>query len=179
VSIAVAVAAAVLSLAAGEPAPRDVVAHYLDALARLDAQRMAAFRVWTGPELARQRAFRGFEREMRTRWSSRIVGADPDGTVRAFEQEANAFYDLLGVGTAAQITAYRVERGRIVNGTIEWRKNAAGDQRAATRRFVAWLNAQPGAADPVLVGEDGLVFDGQSARRMKPWLEAWVKAGRP
>ena len=156
----------------------NVTRKYLQALAALDDSAMAALSDWTPAERDRARAFRAFERATHTKWTWRIVGVE-GVSVYVFETEDNDYYELLGVGTSAQIAVYAVADGRIKASETRFHINASGNPAEVATRFRQWLQAQPGGDDPAVVQDGRLRFDEASARHMVPWLERWKKKGRP
>jgi hypothetical protein len=104
--------------------------------------------------------------------SGRIIAVDADA-VCVLETEDNDHYDLLGAGSATQIVVYHVGNGRIRSSDTLFHINATGKQDELSTRFREWLVKQPGGADPTIVRDNRLIFDGASAVHMLPWLERW------
>lgn len=170
-----------LSRLARAPALDDPVAiteRYLEALVRFDHATMAQLREWPAEEQARLKAMRSFERATSSKWTWQII-AVRGAVVHVLETEDNTYYQLLGVGRATQIVAYRIGRGRIVSAESEFHVNASGDQSTESRRFTSWMLAQPNGPDPEVVGDGGLRFAATSAPKLLKWLAQWKAIGRP
>ena len=168
--------------------PREVVASYLDGLKALDQDRMDALcapgMVSVGPDGSERtvdresrRRMREFEREMHTSWTYRIEAVEGERvTVELFEH--NDFYELLGVGRRAQEEVYVLHDGLIRRAETRSVRQEHGDYATEYARFKTWLMDTPAATDARIVRDGGLIFDAESAKRLRPWLERW-KRGRP
>ena len=166
--------------------PRGVVSGYLDALRNLDQKRMAAYcapdLVWVGADGSERkpaddraaRDMRGFEREMRTVWTYRVLAVE-GGRVSAELSERSDFYELLGVGRRTQQEVYVVREGLIRRMETRDVLHARGDYKTAYARFQQWLLNTPAASDSCVLRDGALVFDAKSARRLRPWLEKWSR----
>jgi hypothetical protein len=168
-------------------APRDVVTRYLKALQKLDQNEMdhlladtVTLRNMDGDEWTLDRMYsrdiRAFERAMKTRWSFRVRTAHGERVTVALT-EANEFYDLLGVGTRTQVEHYFVRGGRIDRMETIDLSHESGDYSKVYESFKRWLSHTPAASDQRLTRDEGktLIFNGESAGAMRPWLQRWAK----
>lgn len=166
--------------------PQRVTMSYLKALAELDQDAMNGFladRVTMGyadgeervldPQAAKN--MRAFERGMKTRWSYRLKSVAGE-RVMVELTEGNEFYDLLGVGKRTQLETYFVRRGRIYRMQTTHVSHASGDFSTAYATFKTWLSQTPAATDARLTQDHAatMIFDGESATAMRPWLQRWV-----
>jgi len=168
--------------------PREVLLAYLGALEALDQEGMNRFladevttRSPDGRERTMDREYlrrmREFERAVETSWTHRILKVSGDRvTVELVEK--NDFYDLLGVGDRSSVREYRVRRGRIDRmEVLQERHEDGGDYAATYERFKRWLSATPAGSDPRLMRDGRVLFNGESAPLMRPWLERWAAEG--
>lgn len=166
------------------PSPREVVTSYLKALKSMDHDGMERHRAEKviqknreGEEEILDREFsrkmRDFEREMKTVWSYKIMDVTGEGvTVRLVE--SNDFYDSLGVGKRTQTVVYYVRDGKIYRDEDGgYQRDEHGDYRTRFMSFRAWLIKTPAAQDPQIMEGQSLVWDGQSAKALRPWLKRW------
>jgi hypothetical protein len=160
-----------------------VVCPYLEALARLDHDAMAA--LWApdllivdrhgdahAPQPAFARDMRAYERAARTLWGYAIDSVRGDSAFTTLT-ESNEFYDLLGVGPRTQREIYVASGGRIrlMRGmTLE---HPGGNFDSAYTAFKRWVIDTAAVRDTVLVGDGGLRFTAKSAEPMRRWLKAW------
>ena len=163
--------------------PLRTVCAYLDALQRLDHQGIVSLyapdAIWVHTDGTREtvepengRDMRDFEREMRTRWRYAVDSVRGDSAFTTLE-EANDFYDLLGVGTRTQREIYVAKRGRIGEMRTLGYSHPGGDFGATYTAFKRWVLDTMRVRDPELVGGDVLRFTGKSAPSMRKWLERW------
>jgi hypothetical protein len=164
-----------------------VVCPYLEALARLDHDAMAAF--WA-PDLALidrdgdarpvQPAFardmRAYERAAGTRWGYTIDSVRGDSAFATLT-ESNAFYDLLGVGPRTQREIFVAGAGRIRIMRGLTMVHPGGDFDSVYTAFKRWVIDTAKVRDPVLVGDGVLRFTAASAEPMRRWLKAWRARG--
>lgn len=160
-----------------------VVCPYLEALARLDHDAMAA--LWS-PDVVRvdgagnarpmdpdfARDMRAYERAARTIWGFTIDSVHGDSAFATLT-ESNEFYDLLGVGPRTVREIYVVSGGRLR--AMHWLRmeHPGGNFDSTYTAFKRWVIDTAAVRDPVLVGEGVLRFTAQSAEPMRRWLKAW------
>lgn len=180
--------------AACAPAPassdsaREVMLSYLAALEALDQERMnrlLADEVITRSPDGRERPMdrerlrkmRDFERSFGTSWTHRILEVSGEW-VKVELLEKNDFYDLLGVGDRTSVREYRIRGGRIDRmEVLRERHEEDSDFAAVYERFKRWLSATPAGSDPRLMRDGRVLFDGESAPLLRPWLELWAAEG--
>jgi hypothetical protein len=164
-----------------------VVCPYLEALAHLDHDAMAA--LWA-PDVviidadgdvrpvqpAFARDMRAYERAAGTRWGYTIDSVHGDSAFATLT-ESNEFYALLGVGPRTQREIFVASKGRIriMHGlTME---HPGGDFDSIYTAFKRWVIDTVGVRDSVLVGDGVLRFTAESAEPMRRWLKAWRERG--
>ena len=136
---------------ASQNSPRRTLSLYLKALKSLDGDAMAVH--WA--------------EKLVTRYddgSEEILDRDQSRKMRDFERERT------------QTTIYFVRNGKI------YRFEDGGNQRHehgdyATRyaSFKAWLTKTAAAQDNRIMQGQSVVFDGESAKLLRPWLVRWNK----
>ncbi len=163
--------------------PKRVISSYLKALKSLNHDRMNQYwaeevilRSPNGSERTLDREFmremRDFEREMNTLWSYRIKQVAGE-RVTVEMMEKNDFYDLLGVGKRTQVEVYFVRGGRIYRSETSNITQENGEFGSSYERFKEWLSKSAAAQDGRIMREGHLIFDGESAKRLRPWLKLW------
>jgi hypothetical protein len=164
-----------------------VVCPYLEALARLDHDAMAAF--WA-PDLvfidsdgdtrpvqpAFARDMRAYERAAGTRWGYAIDSVRGDSAFATLT-ESNEFYDLLGVGPRTQREIFVASEGRIWIMQGLTMEHPGGDFDSIYTAFKRWVIDTAKVRDTVLVGDEVLRFTAASAAPMRRWLKAWRQRG--
>ena len=160
-----------------------VVCPYLEALARLDHDAMAA--LWA-PDVviidtdgdvrpvqpAFARDMRAYERAAGTRWGYTIDSVQGDSAF-AMLTESNEFYDLLGVGPRTQREIYVASGGRIRIMQGLTMEHPGGDFDSIYTAFKRWVIDTAKVRDTVLVGDGVLRFTAASAEPMRRWLKTW------
>lgn len=154
---------------------KKIVYAYLSALKNFDHAKMKTF---IHPSMlfpdSKMKGYRAFEKEMRTVWIYTILKANED-SVFAEETEDNIFYDCLGVGARYQEYCYVLKDGLIFLTIQINMHHIHGEYKAAYARFLNWLLKSPAKNDSLLLRNEDLIFDGESAIRMKPWLQQWKR----
>jgi hypothetical protein len=154
----------------------DVTTEYLEALRRLDHAAMERLSEWTPDERDRAAAFRDFERVTHAKWTWRIIAVDADA-VYVLETEDNDYYDLLGKRDSNRGVSRRRGPNQIVGHSLP--HQCHGQARRIVDALSRMAGQQPGGADPTIVRDNRLIFDGASAVHMLPWLERWKGMHRP
>jgi hypothetical protein len=165
-----------------------VVCPYLEALARLDHDKMAA--LWApdvvnisrdGDTSQVQPAFardmRAYERAAGTRWDYTMDSVRGESAFVTLT-ESNEFYDLLGVGPRTQGVIYVVSAGRIRVMRGVTMEHPGGDFDSVYTAFKRWVIDTAGVRDSVLVGDKVLRFTAASAEPMRRALKAWRERGK-
>ena len=159
-------------------ANKKIIAAYLSALKNFDHQKMKSFNHPSMPFSDNaMKGFRDFERNTGTKWHYRIVKANED-SVFAEEKEENLFYDCLGIGERTQVYCYLLKDGLIFQTIQISMHHLHGEYKPAYARFLSWLQSSPAKDDSLLLKNNNLVFDGNSAVRMKPWLMRWKQLNK-
>jgi hypothetical protein len=129
------------------------------------------------PRREAERRDREFEGSSSGRWSYELLGSGLDSLEITLTEELD-FYRALGVGPRSSRRNVRFRDGRIVEmGASDWTQ--AGRPYDGTRDgFAGWLARERPEAARRLVGEDGLVFDGRTARELGALAAEW-RAAKP
>jgi len=156
-------------------ANKKIVIAYLNALKNFDHLKMKSFIDSSMPFPDKtMKGYRDFEKNMDTRWQYRVLRANGD-SVFAEEKEENMLYDCLGVGERVQVYCYLVKDSLIFNTVQISMHHLHGEYKPAYTRFLNWLKGTDAKNDSLLLQNNALIFDGESAVRMKPWLRKWKK----
>src|SRR5262249_49956672 len=123
----------------------------------------------------RMRSMRAFERALHTQWALEIQHTD-GSDVAAVLTEQNDLYNALGVGTCTQVVVYQVRNSRIARLATTRVGYSGRAFPEALADLEHWLSTQNAVSDDRLMRNGHLLFTGDSADRLVPWLAAYSDA---
>jgi glyoxylase-like metal-dependent hydrolase (beta-lactamase superfamily II) len=127
---------------------------------------------------ARLKTMLAWEGVMGASWGCRVLGF-ADGWLEAEITEQNRMYDALGVGTLFQRDGVRVAAGQIREGRTlaEW--STGLEEEEAFGAFKDWVKRLRAEQRAGVMRDGSLIYDAESARRMRPLLDLWEREHPP